>query len=165
MPHLSTPLTLSATGSIVGSAWISGGISALSICAIPAVLASGAPTDGLVRAWYAQFSRALHMPAIAVVASLNYFYLAYRHNAAGREWRGYAAGGVANLLLPPFTVVFIHGINSTLMASMSASAAAAGKGLTHDAARQLIARWGNLNFYRIFPPLAGAALGLWNLLQ
>jgi len=41
---------------------------------------------------------------------------------------------------------------------------AQGKVLSHEAARQLIEKWGNYNYYRIFMPLAGAALGLWNLL-
>ncbi|KAI1340288.1 hypothetical protein F5Y15DRAFT_415176 [Xylariaceae sp. FL0016] len=162
MPYLSTPLTLSATGSIAASAWISGGISALSFCAIPAILRSGANTEGLVRAWYTQFSHALYIPATAVVTAANYFYLAYRHNHAGREWRGYAAGGLANILLPPFTQLFIVGINTTLMASMSG---ADGKRLDQGTATTLITRWGNLNVYRIFMPLAGAAFGLWNLLQ
>lgn len=39
------------------------------------------------------------------------------------------------------------------------------KAVSLDTARQLIGMWGNLNFYRIFMPLAGAALGLWNLLS
>ncbi|KAI0429535.1 hypothetical protein F5Y09DRAFT_342529 [Xylaria sp. FL1042] len=162
MPFLSTPMTLSATGSIVGSAWISGGIGALSISTIPAILQSGAPTDGLVRAWHTQFTRALYIPAIGVITGLNYFYLAYRHRSVGREWRGYATGGVANLLLVPFTLMFIAGINNTLIASLSN--AQGGRSLMSlDAARQLIRRWGDLNFYRIFMPFAGAALGLWNL--
>ncbi|KAI1426658.1 hypothetical protein F5Y12DRAFT_741944 [Xylaria sp. FL1777] len=162
MPFLSTPMTLSATGSIVGSAWISGGIGALSFCAIPAVLQSGAPTDGLVRAWHTQFTRALYIPSMAVITGFNYFYLAYRHRSVGQEWRGYAGGGVANLLLVPFTLIFIVGINNTLIASLPRIQGR--NTLSLDAARQLIGRWGDLNFYRIFMPLAGAALGLWNLL-
>ncbi|KAI1352451.1 hypothetical protein F5Y01DRAFT_95045 [Xylaria sp. FL0043] len=165
MPFLSTPMTLSATGSIVGSAWISGGIGALSISTIPAILASGAPTDGIVRAWHTQFTRALYIPTIGVLTGLNYFYLAYRHCAVGREWRGYATGGVANLLLVPFTLMFIAGINNTLIASLSGAQGSSSRNiLSLDTARQLVRRWGDLNFYRIFMPLAGAALGLWNLL-
>ncbi|KAI1181382.1 hypothetical protein F5B17DRAFT_445018 [Nemania serpens] len=163
MPFSSTPLTLSATGSIIGSAWISGGIGALSISTIPALLQSNAPTDGLVRAWYTQFSRSLYIPSTGVLAALNYFYLAYRHRSTGREWRGYAGGGVANLLLLPFTLIFIVGINNTLIASMSSVRGS--EVLSSTAAKQLIRRWGDLNFYRIFMPLAGAALGLWNLLS
>ncbi|KAI1160514.1 hypothetical protein F5B18DRAFT_654646 [Nemania serpens] len=161
MPFLSTPLTLSATGSIIGSAWISGGIGALSISTIPALLQSNAPTDGLVRAWYTQFSRSLYIPSTGVIAALNYFYLAYRHQSIGREWRGYAGGGVANLLLLPFTLIFIVGINNTLIASMSRGSEV----LSPTAAKQFIRRWGDLNFYRIVMPLAGAALGLWNLIS
>ncbi|KAI1288852.1 hypothetical protein F5Y03DRAFT_401476 [Xylaria venustula] len=158
MPYLSTPLTIAATGSIVGSAWISGGIGALTISTIPAILQSGAPTDGLARAWHTQFTRSLYIPSTAVVMALNYFYLAYRHRSVGREWRGYASGGVANLLLVPFTLVFIAGINSTLIASVKGQ-----NTLSLGAVKHLIKRWGDLNFYRIFMPLAGAGLGLWNL--
>ncbi|KAI0596803.1 hypothetical protein F4775DRAFT_593914 [Biscogniauxia sp. FL1348] len=164
MPFLSTPLTLSATGSIVGSAWISGGINALSICAIPAILQSGAPTEGLVRAWHTQFTRALYLPAAAVIAATNYLYLAGRHRGARREWRGYAAAAAANLLLVPFTQLFIMGINNRLMASMP-GAGEVEVALGYDEAAQLIARWGRLNLVRTFLPLTGAALGLWNLLQ
>ncbi|KAI0967243.1 hypothetical protein F4678DRAFT_447040 [Xylaria arbuscula] len=159
MPFLSTPLTIAATGSIVGSAWISGGIGALTISTIPAILQSGAPTDGLARAWHTQFTRSLYIPSTAVVMALNYFYLAYRHRSVGREWRGYASGGVANLLLLPFTLVFIVGINNTLIASLKDQ-----NTLSLGAVKHLIKRWGDLNFYRIFMPLAGAGLGLWNLL-
>jgi noranthrone monooxygenase len=38
------------------------------------------------------------------------------------------------------------------------------KTISKDVAGQLIMKWGDMNFYRIFMPLAGAALGLWNLL-
>jgi len=89
------------------------------VCTIPAILQSNASTttDGLVRAWYTQFSRALYIPTTAVVTALNFFYLAYRHRAEGQEWRGYAGAGIANLLLPPFTRLFIISINSALIAS------------------------------------------------
>ncbi|KAI0508696.1 hypothetical protein F5B22DRAFT_620000 [Xylaria bambusicola] len=117
MPFLSTPLTLAATGGILGSAWISGGNASLSFAAIPAILQSGASTDGLVRAWYTQFSRSLYIPVIGVVTGLNYFHLAYRHHALGREWRGFAAAGLANVVMVPFTLLFIGGINNTLMAA------------------------------------------------
>ncbi|KAI0403776.1 hypothetical protein F4802DRAFT_598780 [Xylaria palmicola] len=164
MPFLSTPLTISATGSIGISAWVSGGIGALSFCAIPAILqVRGAPADGLAQAWSAQFGRALYMPAAAVAAALNYLYLAHRHRAARREWRGYAAAGAANLLLVPFTLVFIGGINGVLLSSLPG--AEGRKILSLDMVRHLIERWGDLNFYRIFMPLAGAGLGLWNLLS
>ncbi|KAI1360832.1 hypothetical protein F5Y08DRAFT_316400 [Xylaria arbuscula] len=163
MPFLSTPLTLAAGGSIIGSAWISGGNGALSFSTIPAILQSGASTDGLVRAWYTQFTRSLYIPAIGVATGLNYFHLAYRHHAVGREWRGYAVAGVANLFIVPFTMVFIGGINSTLMAALPN--AQGRKPLSLEAARHLIGRWGDLNFYRIFMTLAGASLGLWNLLS
>ncbi|KAI0396060.1 hypothetical protein F5Y17DRAFT_421036 [Xylariaceae sp. FL0594] len=172
MPFLSTPLTLSATTSIVSSAWISGSISALSICAIPAILHSQPPSPPsgvslyLARAWHAHFRRALYIPATAVAAACNYLYLAHRHRASGAEWRGYAAAAAANLMLVPFTLVFIAGINGALIAAASSSGAD-GKGggkLSYEAARSLIERWGNYNACRVFMPLAGAGLGLWNLL-
>ncbi|KAI1172665.1 hypothetical protein F4777DRAFT_581726 [Nemania sp. FL0916] len=158
MPFLSTPLTVLATSSVIGSAWISGSIGALSISTIPAILQSGARGDGLVQAWHTQFSRSLYIPSTAVIAALNYFYLAYRHRSVRREWRGYAAAGAANLLLVPFTLIFIAGINSQLIASRVDH-------LSFVTAGKLIKKWGDLNFYRIFMPLAGAALGLWNLLS
>ncbi|KAI1383694.1 uncharacterized protein F4822DRAFT_421444 [Hypoxylon trugodes] len=162
MPFLSTPLTLSATGGILGSAWISGSVAALSICAIPAILQTGAPTEGLLRGWHLQFTRGMYyVPTTGAFIALNYLYLAYRHRGEGLEWRGYALGALSNLLLAPFTLLFIGAINSRMIAASSG----ARKPLGQEAARQLITKWGNLNAVRIFMPLAGAALGLWNLLQ
>ncbi|KAI0022512.1 hypothetical protein F4780DRAFT_733200 [Xylariomycetidae sp. FL0641] len=159
MPGLSTPLTIQASGSILSSAFLSGSISALSICAIPAIQASGAGADGLARAWRVQFTRGLHIPATAAAAALNYLYVGWRAARAGQEWRGFVAGGLANLALMPFTLLFIQGVNSALSASL-----VDGKALSREATGALVARWGRLNVVRIFMPLAGAALGLWNLL-
>ncbi|OTB01082.1 hypothetical protein M426DRAFT_14800 [Hypoxylon sp. CI-4A] len=167
MPFLSTPLTLSATGGILGSAWISvvtrkGSIGALSICAIPAILQTGATTDGLLRGWHTQFSRGMYMiPTTGAFVALNYIYLAYRHRAENLEWRGFAAGALSNLLLIPFTLVFIGGINEKMISAASGT----GKSLSQEATRQLIGKWGNLSAVRTVMPLMGAALGLWNLLQ
>ncbi|KAH9889586.1 hypothetical protein F4778DRAFT_381066 [Xylariomycetidae sp. FL2044] len=52
---LTNGLGLAAAGSVLGSAWASGGITALSVSAIPAILASDAPTGGLIR--YTQSNR------------------------------------------------------------------------------------------------------------
>ncbi|OTA84498.1 hypothetical protein M434DRAFT_400443 [Hypoxylon sp. CO27-5] len=162
MPFLSTPLTLSATGGILGSAWISGSIGALSICAIPAILQSGTTTEGLLKGWHIQFSRGMYyIPTTGAFIALNYLYLAYRHRGYGLEWRGYAVGALSNLLLAPFTLLFIGGINKIMITANSGT----GKSLSQDVARQLITRWGNLNAIRVVMPLAGAVLGLWNLLQ
>ncbi|KAI0844383.1 hypothetical protein F5Y00DRAFT_200920 [Daldinia vernicosa] len=162
MPFLSTPLTLAATGGILGSAWISGNITALSICAVPAVLQSGTTAEGLLRGWHLQFTRGMYyLPTTAAAIALNYCYLASRHHGRGLEWRGYAAGALSNLLLIPFTVIFLGGINGKMIAAYSGT----GKQLSQETVRHLIALWGKLNGVRIFMPLAGAALGLWNLLQ
>ncbi|KAI1452727.1 hypothetical protein F4805DRAFT_462447 [Annulohypoxylon moriforme] len=162
MPFLSTPLTLSATGGILGSAWLSGSIGALSICAVPAILQSGTTSEGLLKGWHLQFSRGMHyIPTTSAFIAINYLYLAYKHRSHGLEWIGFAAGAVSNLLLAPFTLLFIGGINKIMIAANSGT----GKPLSQEAARKLIDTWGNLNAVRLFMPLAGAALGLWNLLQ
>ncbi|KAI8957520.1 hypothetical protein F5Y11DRAFT_84566 [Daldinia sp. FL1419] len=162
MPFLSAPMTLAATGGILGSAWISGNIAALSICAVPAILQSGTTAEGLLRGWNLQFTRGMHyLPTTGAAIALNYLYLAFRHHGRGQEWKGYAAGALSNLLLIPFTVIFIGGINSKMIAANSG----VGKQLSQETARHLITLWGKLNGVRIFMPLAGAALGLWNLLQ
>ncbi|KAI0482965.1 hypothetical protein GGR56DRAFT_670786 [Xylariaceae sp. FL0804] len=145
MPQLSAPLTLAATGSIIGSAWLSGGIFALGRCAIPAILASGDPAEGLARAWQIQFSRSLYIPAAAVAAAVNYLYIAQRHRAAGLEWRGYALGAAADALLLPYTAVFIISINNQLLDGASGAAP-----LSRETAAALIARWGSLSFWRVF---------------
>ncbi|KAI1437908.1 hypothetical protein GGR50DRAFT_566994 [Xylaria sp. CBS 124048] len=163
MPIQSTPMVIAAAGSIVGSAWVSGNIGAISFLTIPMILQGGAPTDGIAKAWRLQFVRTAYIPITTVIAALNYLYLSHQHRLAGLEWRGYAAGGVANLLLLPFTQLFIMGINRKLMAS--SASVPGGKVLSSDEARRLVYQWGSLNKYRIFIPLAGAVLGLWNLLS
>ncbi|KAI0897188.1 hypothetical protein F4806DRAFT_495696 [Annulohypoxylon nitens] len=162
MPFLSTPLTLSATGGILGSAWLSGSIGALSICAVPAILQSGTTAEGLLKGWHLQFSRGMHyIPTTSAFIALNYIYLAYRHREQGLEWRGFAMGAVSNLLLAPFTKLFIGGINGIMIAANSGT----GRPLTLEAARELIGKWGEVNAVRILMPLGGAVLGLWNILQ
>ncbi|KAI2641245.1 hypothetical protein GGS21DRAFT_503674 [Xylaria nigripes] len=162
MPFLSTPMLFSAAASIVGSAWVSGNIAALSFCSIPSILKGAAPVDGIAKAWHVQFLQTTYIPVTTVIASLNYIYLAHQHRIAGLEWRGYAAAGATNLLLILFTKVTIMEINYKLMAS---SSGAPGKKLSDDESRRLVHRWGYLNCYRIFIPLTGALLGLWNLLS
>ncbi|OTB10020.1 hypothetical protein K445DRAFT_323415 [Daldinia sp. EC12] len=162
MPFLSTPSTLAATGGILGSAWVSGNITALSICGVPAILASGTTAEGLLRGWALQFKRgASYMPTTAAAIALSYVYLAFRHRGRGLEWRGYAAGALSNVLLIPFTLIFIGGVNNKMLAANEGT----GKQLSQETVRHLIATWGKLNAVRIFMPLAGAALGLWNFLQ
>lgn len=70
-------------------------------------------------------------------------------------------GAVSNLLLAPFTKLFIGGINGIMIAANSGT----GRPLTLEAARELIGKWGEVNAVRILMPLGGAVLGLWNILQ
>ncbi|KAI1332406.1 hypothetical protein F5Y16DRAFT_394480 [Xylariaceae sp. FL0255] len=165
MPLLSTPMTLAASGSILASTWVSGGIAALTICSVPAVLSlpGATPASNLIGAWHTQFFRGqVYLPTTAVAAALSYLYLAYQHYHLGYEWRGYAAAAASNVLLAPWTILLIAPINHTLGAALSRGVQ--GKMVSAETARALIARWGGLNFYRIFMPLGGALLGFWNLL-
>ncbi|KAI0173262.1 hypothetical protein GGR52DRAFT_571770 [Hypoxylon sp. FL1284] len=162
MPFLLTPLTLAASGGILGSAWVSGSLASLSICAIPALLQCGTTADGLLRGWHLQFSRGLaHIPTTAAAIGVNYIYLAYRHQALGLEWRGYAAAAVANLMMAPFTLVVINSTNSKLLGAVSGT----GKPLSESVVRSLMVQWSKLSAIRLIMPLSGAILALWNLLQ
>lgn len=102
-----------------------------------------------------------YIPTTGAFIALNYLYLASRHRAQGVEWRGYATGALSNLLLAPFTLVVIGNINNRMISALSEE----GKPLSQGAARAMISRWGDLSAVRIAMPLAGAVLGLWNLLQ
>ncbi|KAI6087750.1 hypothetical protein F4821DRAFT_235817 [Hypoxylon rubiginosum] len=162
MPFLSTPLTLSATGGILGSAWVSGSLASLSICAIPALLQCGTTTEGLLRGWHLQYSRGLaHIPTTAAVIGLNYIYLAYHHHSLGLEWRGYATAAFTNLMMAPYTFAIIGATNNKLLGALSGT----GKPLTESVVRMLMEKWSKLSAVRVLMPLAGAILGLWNLLQ
>ncbi|KAI1775763.1 hypothetical protein F4818DRAFT_387257 [Hypoxylon cercidicola] len=162
MPFLSTPLTLSATGGILGSAWVSGSLASLSICAIPALLQCGNTAEGLLKGWHLQYSRGLaHIPTTAGIIGLNYIYLAYQHHALGLEWRGYATAAAMNLMMAPFTLTVIRPTNNKLLGAVLGT----GKPLSESVVRMLMEKWSKLSAIRVLMPLAGAILALWNLLQ
>ncbi|XXG95120.1 hypothetical protein Hte_001380 [Hypoxylon texense] len=162
MPFLSTPLTLSTTGSILGSAWVSGSLASLSICTIPALLQCGTTAEGLLKGWHLQYSRGLaHIPTTAGLIGLNYIYLAYHHHSLGLEWRGYATAAVTNLMMAPFTLIVIGATNNKLLGAVSGT----GKPLSESVVRMLMVKWSQLSAIRVFMPLAGAVFALWNLLQ
>ncbi|GAP88776.1 hypothetical protein SAMD00023353_1202040 [Rosellinia necatrix] len=162
MPSTPTSLTVAAGISIVASGWAAGMGTGLSVFGIPTILNGGASSEVMVRQWRFQFHRGTAiMPGLGVLNAVNYWTVAYRCWSRGLEWRGFAAAGVSTFFMVPFTLAFIMGINSRLLA-----AAAEGREkatLSDDSARSLIKRWGDLNVVRAVVPIVGTGLALWNL--
>lgn len=100
-------------------------------------------------------------PVFAAGTALNYFYVAYRNWGRELEWRGFVAGGVLQVMIVPFTLIFIAGINSKLLAVVDPNTK---KEMSKDVAKTLIGQWGRLNAMRSTLGLLGTAAAVWNLL-
>lgn len=124
----------------------------------------GAPTtDVLVRQWQLVFEKGKALfPVFAAGTALNYFYVAYRTWGRDLEWRGFAAGGVLQVAIVPFTLLFIAGVNSRLLAV--ADPRAKKEVMSKEVATALVGQWGRLNAVRSSLGLLGTAAAVWNLL-
>ncbi|KAI0126940.1 hypothetical protein BJ170DRAFT_684512 [Xylariales sp. AK1849] len=161
MPISATPMTVAASASIVGSAAAAGAMAALSVCAIPAVLKAGAPSDVMLRQWYIIFNNGKAIPATAAVSAIGYGVVSYDQWTKGlQSWRGFALSGALAVAAIPFTMAFIMPTNNELMAA----AHSAVKTMNDERVKSLIMKWLKLNSVRGFLPLAGAVVGLWSLL-
>ncbi|KAI1123282.1 hypothetical protein F5Y10DRAFT_252066 [Nemania abortiva] len=131
----------------------------LSVFGIPMIVHGGASSEVMVRQWRFQFIRGQAIiPTLGVINALNYWHVAYRCWAHGLEWRGFAAAGVSTFFIVPYTLTFIMGVNSKLLAASERG----DKALSDDTARSLIKKWGDLNVLRAVVPIVGTGLALWN---
>ncbi|KAI0137481.1 hypothetical protein BJ170DRAFT_678326 [Xylariales sp. AK1849] len=158
MTAFATPLPITATASIVASAWASGAGAAISFFTITPILASDASRDTLLQQWQLAFTRGkTYMPPVAVAITASYCYVAYTHWKQDLEWRGFAAAGALTVGIVPFTLFFIRGNIGQIQDAMLR------KGSIEEA-RALLTTWGALNLARAMLPLVGSAAALWNLL-
>ncbi|KAF4630862.1 hypothetical protein G7Y89_g7276 [Cudoniella acicularis] len=174
LPPLSIRLTqvlgLTTTSILVGTSL------EMSYLFVPRILQS--PPDLLLRQW----ARMYHLmkkvaPSMASVAGLAWLYLAYRTPAKASQ---YIAAGVLNLAIMPYTVIFMLGTNSKLLAlekrqnlgtlELGEDGAISGAGalgtqgevgVKSETVHSLVDWWGVLNMGRSALALASAALGTW----
>jgi hypothetical protein len=125
-----------------------------------------APVSGrlLAQQWQAMFNMGkVAAPTVAVVSVAAYAYTAYDRSKRHLYWTRYAAAGALTLSIIPFTLIFMHPTNQSLLQIASGGATAAV--VNDDSVRALITKWAGLNLIRSLLPLGGAVVGLWALVQ
>ncbi len=157
---------------ITGPALFAGSGITYSLVTIPAILK--APTPLLLQQWRSIFTTGATIgPPLAIISFLNLGYVAYTKRNEGirsqginsnpAEWKAYAFCGLVTLAVVPFTLLFINGTNSILLAE---SASDAGKKSTaDDQVRELVMKWGRFNALRSFFPVIGVMVVLWSALR
>ena len=100
---------------------------------------------------------------IATGATLGFAaYSRYQSNPDDGTWKALAIAAAGTIGMLPFTLVFLQGINSQLVAGKDA---ATGAKLTDGKVVGLVASWGRMNYLRSLWPLTAAAVGLWGVLS
>lgn len=134
----------------------------LSALAIPGLLStnSAVPTQMLAQQWAGIYNRGKVLgPQAAAVSLLGYGYLMYDRSRQSRGWGKYMGAAALTVAIVPFTGLFMDNTNQALL-----GVAAGGAGnLSSEAVRELLVRWRVLNLVRSLFPLAGALLGLYEL--
>ncbi|KAI3399970.1 hypothetical protein diail_5126 [Diaporthe ilicicola] len=163
MAGLQPTTILAAAAGILGSAWNSGGQAMLSVLAIPGLLSTSSPvsTQILAQQWAGLYNRGKVLgPQAAAVSLLGYGYLMYDRSRQSRGWGKYVGAAALTVAIVPFTKFFMDETNQALL---GVAAGAAGSSLSSEAVRELLGRWKGLNLVRSLFPLAGALLGLHEL--
>lgn len=188
MAGLQPTTILAASAGILGSAWNSGknphnnsrrrrlgsgrltrgptihtgGQAMLSALAIPGLLStnSAVPTQILAEQWAGIYNRGKVLgPQAAAISLLGYGYLMYDRSRQSRGWGKYVAAAALTVGIVPFTAFFMGNTNQALL---EVAAGRAGN-LSSEAVRELLVKWRGLNLVRSLFPLAGALLGLYEL--
>lgn len=135
----------------------------LSALAIPGLLStnSAVPSQILAQQWAGIYNNGKVLgPQAAAVSLLGYGYLMYDRSrqSPSRGWGKYIGAAALTVGIVPFTVFFMDDTNQALL-----GVAAGGAGLSSEAVRELLNKWRVLNLVRSLFPLAGALLGLYEL--
>ncbi|KAK4153293.1 hypothetical protein C8A00DRAFT_43785 [Chaetomidium leptoderma] len=168
-----TTLRLAKGTALLLSSLGSGIILSLSTFVVPRLLES--PTPLMLRQWVRSFRLgAATMPLTAAVSAATYFWLGLRSpggpgGALGLDHlfrsRAYLAAGALTAGIVPYTIVFMSGTNTKLMALEErvgqAAAAEAVVGVEEErGAKGLLDWWGVLNLGRAGMMVAGVVCGL-----
>jgi len=155
--------TLSADPSLLGSTIC------ISYIYIPSILLS--PTPLILRQWKKSFDVAkFTQPALAVISSISYGYLAYQMQGTLDQPRAemYGLAAVANMALFPWTMIIMMPTNKKLFRKFDDAQAMREKeeatevGLPKgESTKELIDWWGTMNVVRGVMPLIGTVLGTW----
>ncbi|KAL8721309.1 MAG: hypothetical protein Q9225_001969 [Loekoesia sp. 1 TL-2023] len=168
-PSLPPSLRLAQAIGIMTSAFLSGGVLAVSYGFVPSM--SQAPNTLLVREWRTTYGRGIAAsPAIAILSSLSYIYLSYslsftlNHNKA----EVYALAALATGSIVPFTLIFMKNVNGKLNNKVEESKELdrteemnESKAKKGEHSQELLNWWAVLNFGRGLLPFTGACLGIY----
>ncbi|KAL8850502.1 MAG: hypothetical protein Q9221_004550 [Calogaya cf. arnoldii] len=162
-------LRLAQAVGIMTSAFLSGGVLAVSYGFVPSM--SQAPNTLLVREWKTTYGRGVAAsPALAIVSSLSFAWLSYSLSFTLNHHRAeiYALAAIATGSIVPFTIICMKSVNGKLnrklqdskhlsrMEEMNESQDKKG-----EKSQELLDWWAIMNFARGLMPLAGASLGIY----
>lgn len=125
-----------------------------------------APVSGalLAQQWQTIFNLGkATAPTIAVASLAAFAYTAYDRSRRHLDWTRYATAGALTLAIVPFTLIFMHPTNQSLLQVAGGGATAAV--VNDDSVRALITKWAGLNLIRSLLPLGGAVVGLLTLTE
>ncbi|KAL8797042.1 MAG: hypothetical protein Q9195_000813 [Heterodermia aff. obscurata] len=166
---MSLPVQIAQALGITGSAFLAGGILSVSAFAIPAIQL--APEALAARQWKKLYYRGKNSaPYVATTAALALGALSYQFygtlNQPSAELYGLSA--LLIILNPPYTWIFVDGINNILWARADASSASKKDDEVEPAAvsggqstKELLDLWAIHNVIRGLLPLAGSIIAFW----
>ncbi|KAL8873299.1 MAG: hypothetical protein Q9174_001214 [Haloplaca sp. 1 TL-2023] len=168
-PPLPPSLRLAQAIGIMTSAFLSGGVLAVSYGFVPSM--AQAPNTLLVREWKTTYNRgAAASPALAIVSTFSFAYLSYNLVFTLNQHKAevYALAALVTGSIVPYTLIFMKGINAQLNRKVQESKhldrsdefneKEAKKG---ELSQDLLNRWATWNFGRGLLPFAGACLGVY----
>ncbi|KAL8933641.1 MAG: hypothetical protein Q9211_005664 [Gyalolechia sp. 1 TL-2023] len=168
-PSLPPSLRLAQAIGIMTSAFLSGGVLAVSYGFVPSM--SQAPNTLLVREWRTTYGRGVAAsPAIAITSALSYIYLSYNLaftlNQNKAEIYAFAAFVTGSIV--PFTLIFMKNVNGKLNQKVEDSKHLGrseemdeSKSKKGEKAQELLDWWAVMNFTRGMLPFTGACLGIY----
>lgn len=133
----------------------------LSMLAVPGLLSATSTINAqaLAQQWAGIYYRGKALgPQTALLSLLGYGYLTYKSTSDGLSWHKFVAAALLTIGIVPFTVMIMDPTNQALLQITSGASS-----LGMEATKDLLVQWKNLNLVRSFFPLAGAVLGLWEL--
>ncbi|KAL8698873.1 MAG: hypothetical protein Q9224_001656 [Gallowayella concinna] len=162
-------LRLAQAVGIMTSAFLSGGVLAVSYGFVPSM--SQAPNTLLVREWQTTYGRGVAAaPALAIISTFSFAWLSYSLSFTLNHHKAeiFALAAIATGSIVPFTIIFMTGVNGKLYNKVKVSKHLGrheeideSKDKKGENSQALLDRWAILNFTRGLLPFAGASLGFY----
>ncbi|THC93446.1 hypothetical protein EYZ11_007065 [Aspergillus tanneri] len=152
-----------ATAVLTGM-FLSGAMTSLSLMAVPVFLDTTTVPGQLFHQWVRLYHYGHQvLPTLAVVTFSLYGYSAWRRRKAKKSWGALVLAGLTTVAMLPFTWLVMVPTNNILFA-LEASSRASGAVATMEEARALVTKWCWMHLARSLFPLAGAVIGMVQIL-